>query len=342
MKKRFHIMILGILFCIFGFVAIWTQFLQNPKVKIAFVYDKVEDETLLSQVKTQFKLLSKEYPISAEYFESSDLAHWEYHIREISKKNFDLVIGMGTQSATFFGKVAIENILTRYAVLDAVSNSNLVTSLSFTEVEGAYLLGVMMAKAFPNENKFGVVSSSQTQTTYKYRYGFLEGLKSVNAEAELLEIFIESTQDQKKAYEATMKLAKQDVCFVMGLVSSLGNEGIYQAVLELNASGTPIYTSGLILDQTTQENPYILGGLLKNIEGCLEDLVENLLSDNLTGGVDLITISEGVFDVVHLTEEPAHFLNETIITPEILAYCMEIKEQIIQTMITIIAPEEVI
>ena len=108
--------------------------------------------------------------------------------RSSSHEGYDLIIGLGWQAADSFGTLADANPDIKYAVIDTVCSNDAVTSIGFKEWEGAYVLGTMMATAFPEENKFGYICSYQTQATYKYRYGYSEGVLSVNPDAEFMYI----------------------------------------------------------------------------------------------------------------------------------------------------------
>ena len=63
----------------------------------------------------------------------------------------------------------------------------------------------MMATAFPEENKFGYICSYQTQATYKYRYGYSEGVLSVNPDAEFMYNYTNSYADTTLAYEYALQ-----------------------------------------------------------------------------------------------------------------------------------------
>ena len=78
------------------------------------------------------------------------------------------------------------------------------TMLIGEPVSYTHLLGTMMATAFPEENKFGYICSYQTQATYKYRYGYSEGVLSVNPDAEFMYNYTNSYADTTLAYELSL------------------------------------------------------------------------------------------------------------------------------------------
>ena len=103
----------------------------------------------------------------------------------------------------------------------------------------------------------------------------------------------------------------------MGSVANSANQGIYTAALELAQKGTPIYTSGLSVDQTTADNPYIIGGLTKNTGVCTTAIIEEFLAGNFTGGSEILGFADNAFCVVGVSFD-ANYRNEEIVTDAVL------------------------
>ena len=110
--------------------------------------------------------------------------------------------------------------------------------------------------------------------------------------------------------------------------------------LELADQGKTIYTTGLSIDQTTEENPYILGGLLKNTNICTRNVVENYLNGTLEGGSQLLGLKENAFGVVYITTDKENYRNTDIITDEVIAAGKEAADKIISGELVIEVPEE--
>ncbi len=313
---------------------------QSSDIKVALISDTIGTEQFILQAYNKVKEMSETHGFTFTSMECIDTAQWEENTRAASNEGYDLIIGIGWQAADPFAQAAEEHPETKYAVIDTVSNSDKVTSISFNETEGAYVLGAMIGTAFPEEKVYGYISSFQNQGTYKYRYGFSEGVKSVNPEAQFIYNFVNSYSDTNLAYEYTMQQKAAGANFIMGGISASANTGIYQAALELAKKGTPIYTTGLSVDQTTEENPYIIGGLLKNTGVCVESIVTEFLNGTLEGGVQTLGIKENAFGVVGVTTDSVNYLNTEIMTEEAIVAGKAAADQIISGELTIVAPEE--
>lgn len=313
---------------------------SDSSVKVALISDTIGTEQFILQAYDKLQELSETHGFKLTSMECNDTAQWEENTRAASNEGYNLIIGIGWQAADPFSQAAEEHPETKYAVIDTVASSDKVTSIAFNETEGAYVLGAMIGTAFKDEKVYGYISSFQNQGTYKYRYGFSEGVKSVNPDAQFIYNFVNSYSDTNLAYEYAMQQKAAGANFIMGGISASANTGIYQAALELAKKETPIYTTGLSVDQTTEENPYIIGGLLKNTGVCVESVVDNFLAGTLEGGVQTLGIKENAFGVIGITTETVNYLNEDIMTEEVIEAGRQAAESIISGEFTIIAPEE--
>lgn len=309
-------------------------------INVALITDVIGTEQFILQAYNKVKEMSEEYGFKWTSMECSDTAQWAENTKAASNEGYDLIIGIGWQAAEPFGEAAADHPEIKYAVIDGVSSNDDVMSISFNEAEGAYVLGAMIGTAFPDEKLFGYISSYQTQATYKYRYGFSEGVKSVIPDAEFVYNFTNSYSDTTLAYEYAVQQQAAGCRFIMGGASASSNSGIYQAALELASKGKTIYTTGLSIDQTTQENPYIIGGLLKNTGVCTEKVLNDYMNDEFKGGPQELGLKENAFGVVHITTDSVEYRNSDIITDDVISVGKEIADKLISGELSVVAPVE--
>lgn len=323
----------------------YLNIFKEDKVKIALIGDALNGEPFLEQAYNRLNELSSVYDYDWDYFPCErDVAknseHWEYMTREASRDNYDLIIGLSWSATDIFTKAIMDDTTSHYIVIDSISGNDSLMTISFNETEGAYILGAMVAKAFPNDKVFGYICSEETQATYRYRYGFEEGIKSVIPDGEVVYRYINSYTDYLSAYNATFELQSLGINFIMGGTTYVTNQGIFDAVLELEKLGTPVYTSGLDADQTSSSNPYILSGLNKDTGFCIDYIIKNYFSGNMSNGVLTLGLKDDSFNVVHIGDTKGEYLNSQILTPEIIEYCNNLEQDIINNKIFIIAPDE--
>lgn len=310
------------------------------KLNVALISDTIGTEQFILQAYNTLKDASEKHGFKMTSIECADTAAWEENTRAASNEGYDLIIGIGWQAGDAFSAAADEFPDTKYAVIDTTASNDKVASFGFDEAQGAYVLGAMIGTALPDEKVYGYIASFQTQATYKYRYGFSEGVKSVNPNATFMYNYINSYNDTNLVYEYTLQQKAAGANFIFGGVSASANSGIYQAAQELSKKNTPIYTTGLSVDQTTAENPSIVGGLLKNTGAVINVIVDDFLAGNLEGGAQTLGLKEGAFGVVGVTTDEMNYRNTDIITDEVLEVGKSVADKIISGEIKIDVPEE--
>lgn len=311
---------------------------NKDKIKIAMVSDAVGTEQFILQAVNALEASAEKNGFEFSIMETSDTSMYLEKGQAAAEEGFDLVIGLGWASAEPFSELADKYENVHFAVIDTVASNDKVSSVAFNEAEGAYILGAMVATAF-EDDFFGFVSSFQNYASYKYRWGFEQGLLSVNPKSEVMYNFTDSFSDTNKVYEFALQQAAAGANFIMGGVAASANEGLYQAALELAESGKPIYTSGLSVDQTKESNPYLAFGLLKNTGNTTDYIVDNFLAGTLDRGPITLGVKEGGFGVYHITQE-VEYINKEIITDEVIAAGNAAKAKIDSGELELIAPSE--
>jgi basic membrane protein A len=313
---------------------------QYGDVKICFLSNPIGNEQFIKQGYDEVVKMADEYGYQWSNMECADTAAWEENARAAAAEGYDLVLAVGWQAAEPFSMLADEYPDTKFAVIDTVASNEKVKSIAFNTVEGSYVMGVMIGAAFPGEKLFGYVCNFQDQASFEYRYGFEQGVKSVISNAEVMYNYANSYSDTAIVHDLAIQQAAAGCTFIFGGVANAANAGIYQAALELADKGTPIYTTGLSVDQTTSDNPYIITGLLKDTAVCSRIVVEELLAGGFTGGAQVLGIKEGAFGVVGVTKEDFNYRNTEIMTDGVIAAGKAALDQIRSGALEVAAPLE--
>lgn len=313
---------------------------KHSSISICMISDPIGAEQFIKQAYDELAGMAEEYGFKWANVEVADVAGWEENSRNAAQQNYDLIVGVGWQAAEPFSVLADEFPNTKFAVIDASASNTKVKSINFNTAEGCYVLGAMIGTAFPEETLFGYVCNFQNQASFQYRYGFSEGVKSVLPEAQFVYNYVNSFSDTSLVHELAVQQRAAGCTFIFGGVSNSANSGIYQAALELADKGTPIYTTGLSVDQTTQDNPYIIGGVLKDTAVCMRTVVEEFLSGDFTGGVQMLGIKEKAFGVVGITTDEYHYRNTDIVTDEVLQAGKNAAKAISDGSLVIEVPQE--
>lgn len=298
---------------------------ENPYAdyKVAMVSATVGTDEFILQALRQVQSMAQEYGFTVTSLECANNDDWDLKARKAAEEGYDLIVGVGWNAASPFSVLADEFPDVSFGVIDTAAENEKIMSIKYNTTDGCYVMGAMIAAAFPNDKKFGYIGNFQNQSNFEYKYGFMEGVKSLIPDAQFPTAYADTYADTSAAYNKAVEIAAQlgtEGHFIMGSVANSANAGIYQYALEKATSGNDyIYTSGLSVDQTTADNPYIITGLTKNTATAMKVIVEDFLEDGkVTGGVITLGVNEDAFCVVGINFD-AKYRNTDIITDDVLA-----------------------
>lgn len=295
---------------------------EYANLKVAMVSDTVGTDQFILQAKNQLEAMAAEYGFTATIIECSNTDDWEQKSRNACENGYNLIVAVGWTGAQAMSTLAEEFPEIEFGIIDTVAANERVMSVNFNTTDGCYVMGAMIATAFKDDTTFGYIGNFQQQSNFEYKYGFMEGVKSVNPEAKFVSAYADTYGDTQATYNKAVEVAAalgENGHFIMGSVANAANAGIYQYALEKASTDAKIYTSGLSVDQTTADNPYIVSGLTKNTAIPMKMIVEDYLEDGkVTGGKTTLGVNEDAFCVVGVNFE-ANYRNEEIITDEALA-----------------------
>ncbi|MBQ8973540.1 MAG: BMP family ABC transporter substrate-binding protein [Clostridia bacterium] len=296
--------------------------------RVAVICDPVGTNLFLTQVVDKANELKDTYGYDLSVMECSDTDEWQSNYRAAVAEGYDLIVGVGWQSAEYANEMATDYPdAAKYAVIDTDAGNDNVMSISYNEEQAAYLMGVMAGYAFPDEEIYGYIGAFEGAGSFKYRWGFCEGVRSVNPDAKFIFNFTNSYSDAAPAYNYAKQQNAAGATYIFGGAAAC-NEGIFQAALELADSGNPIYSIAQDADATTPDNPYILSSQLKNTGVTMQFILDSYFSDSMTMGLTVQELKDGAIGATHITN-PGIYLNEEILTPEVIAACQAVVDQIV-------------
>ncbi|MDO4356959.1 MAG: BMP family ABC transporter substrate-binding protein [Clostridia bacterium] len=306
--------------------------------RVAVICDPVGTNLFLTQVVEKAEELKATYGYELSVMECSDTDEWQANYRAAVAEGYNLIVGVGWQSAEYANELATEYPdAAKYAVIDTDAGNENVMSISYNEQQAAYLMGVMAGNAFPDEEIYGYIGAFDGAGSFKYRWGFAEGVKSVNPDAKFIFNFTNSYSDTSVAYEYAKQQAAAGATYIFGGAAAC-NEGIFQAALELAEAGTPIYSIAQDADATTPDNPYIISSQLKNTGVTMGYIIDQYFAGTMTMGLTEQALKDGAIGATHITNE-GNYLNEEILTPEVIEACKEAVEKIVSGELTLELPD---
>ena len=148
-----------------------------------------------------------------------------------------------------------------------------VMSILYKEHEASFLAGAL-AGLMTKTNKVGTVLALGESIQYRYQYGYMAGVKSVNPNAEVMTAFTNSYSDVGKGNEAANTMYNRGADFV-GTYSGAGNLGVFQAAVD---AGEGKYAFGAANGQFDKMPDKILASVVKPIDKAIYGIIENYIA----------------------------------------------------------------
>ena len=272
----------------------------------------------------------------------------ETGLRMIASQGFDLVIGVGFLFTDAITAVAQEFPDTKFGIVDGViPDQPNVSSLTFTENDGSFLVGVMAgvkAKA-DGKDTLGFVGGMDIPLIHKFEAGYREGVKYACPDCKLLSDYAGSTPqafaDPVKGKE--LALAQIDKgAYVIYHAAGLTGAGVYEACKERKVFVIGVDSNQNYLGNVkeTGEN-FGLTSMLKQVDVAVYLTIKDLIDGKFQAGVrsfglaDTVTIQDVTYHGVYYAMDD---YNKALVTPDMIEKVTEAEKKIIAKEITV--PQE--
>ncbi len=312
--------------------------------RIAVICDSIGVNPFLTQIVDKFAEIkeSNKYPMEYQIIESRDSAAWSENIRAAVEEGYDLILAVGWQSADSMKEIStLFPDRAEYVVIDTVVDSPNVKSYIFKSVEGAYLVGVIAALVSADAGKpdgpFGGVHANPGQGSFEWRYGYMEGVRSINPNVEISDFVFNYTKSYSDASLAK-ELANQQValgCVFINAASAVADFGTFESAKE-----NGFYTSGQDFDRTSADNPNVITTQTKYTGVIAEMIVDEFFTTGMSSGVVSMGIKEGVVGAVYITDDGINPRNRDVLTDKIVETAKEAAERIKSGEVNLIVPLE--
>ncbi|WP_077625018.1 BMP family lipoprotein [Sediminibacillus massiliensis] len=250
-----------------------------------------------------------ELGIVFDYRELESAGSYKEGLEELVKEESDIVIGLGYMVQEDLEQVAEENPEQQFVLIDAVSELDNITSVSFDAMQGSYLAGVIAAITTETDT-IGFIGGEDNETINDFGDGFTAGAKSVTPDIEVdLEYANDFGNDEKGAEIADGMIEEGvDVLFAAAGFTGVG------ALQE--AQRKSAYAIGVDSDQYYYAEKSVITSVLKKVDVAVFDLAKQLVDNGEipTGHIRLGIANDGVglapVRVIELSDQEKQLLDE--------------------------------
>lgn len=264
--------------------------------KPAVVYDKggKNDGSFNQAAYNGAELFKKETGTAYRDFEVTDDAQREQAMRRFARDGYNPVVVIGFSQAAALEKVAAEFPDTKFAIVDMVVDKPNVRSVVFKEQEGSYLVGVMAAKA-SKSGTVGFIGGMDIPLIRKFACGYVGGVKSIKADAKILQNMTGTTgaawNDPTKGGELARAQMDQGAEVIYHAAGGTGF-GVLQAVADAGKLGI-----GVDSNQNHLHPGKVLTSMLKRVDIAVYNAFKDVADDKWTSGFSALGLKEGGVDV---------------------------------------------
>jgi basic membrane protein A len=219
------------------------------------------------------------------------------NLKQASDEKYDLICVTGFTFADALGEVAPLYPDQKYMIVDVdwVSQPN-VMQYVFAEHEGSFLVGVAAALKAQADGiktpKFGFIGGIPGAVITKFEIGFIEGIKSVLPNAEVVDYYANDWGKPELAKAQAKNWFDSGVYAIFSAAGGTGNGTIAQAK-EYRSQGKNVWAIGVDSDQY-DEGVYVEGksavltSMLKSVETSTQDALKAIEAKTFAAGVTVL------------------------------------------------------
>lgn len=233
----------------------------------------------------------------------------EKQMEELIKNGHDLIIGLSFRVQEAMESLAKKYPEQQFVLIDAVSDYENITSITFKEDEGSYLVG-LIAGMRTKSNTVGFIGGEKIPVVEKFEKGFREGVQKVNPEAEVLVDYTGTFGDDKKGAQVAKKQIDNGADFVFPAAGFTGIGALKEA------QNQEIYAFGVDSDQYYLAEDAIVTSMLKRVDIALFEMAKQLKNEKkFTGDHKELGLEQGgvglaPIRIIQLDEEEQSILNQ--------------------------------
>lgn len=236
-----------------------------------------------------------------EYLELVETGTYEKGFKELVENGNDLVFALGFTGQEELEKIALDYPQQKFVLIDAVSEAENITSITFKEDEGSILAGIVAATVSESQ-VIGFIGGVEAPVIQRFEQGFIEGAKSINPDIVIFSEYAGDFDDDvlgaKMASEMIDK--KVDVLYAAAGFTGVG-------MLE-EAEKRGVFAIGVDSDQYFYAEQAVITSMMKNIDSALFDIIhsyketEEIPSGHIELGLSENGVGLAPFRVLELTE----------------------------------------
>ena len=272
-------------------VAASSSFAFTPAV----VYDQAGkfDKSFNEAAYTGVERFKKSSGIAYREAQIANEAQKEQVLRNLARKNVDLIVAVGFSFTQAVQTVAAEFPKVKFAIVDDVAKGANVQSVVFKEQEGSYLVGMAAAMA-SKSGKVGFIGGMDVPLIRAFGCGYAQGAKAADKKVEVISNMTGTTpqafNDPARGGELARSQFDRGVDVVFHAAGGTGM-GVLQAAKDKNKLGI-----GVDSNQNHLFPGFVLTSMLKRVDNAVYSIMMSGKDNSWKPGLVTMGLKEGGVD----------------------------------------------
>jgi basic membrane protein A len=246
--------------------------------KVGMVTDVggVNDKSFNQSAWEALQKLKTDTGAEVKYLQSKNDTEFQPNLNTFVKDNYNLTWGIGFIIGDAMKQVAAANPKANLAIIDELVEAPNVKSVTFSEHEGSYLVGVV-AGLMTKTNKVGFVGGMDIVVIKRFEAGFKAGVAAVNPNAKVSINYTAAFDkpDLGKAAAATMYNDGVDIIFH---ASGGTGTGVFNEAKDRVKGGKKVWVIGVDKDQSVEfGNDVTLTSMMKYVDQAVYTVSKTLI-----------------------------------------------------------------
>ncbi|MDV2583040.1 BMP family lipoprotein [Alkalibacillus haloalkaliphilus] len=221
-----------------------------------------------------------ELGIVFDYREPFD-EQYERHLEELIEQDHDVIIGLSFSTAPAIEAMAETHPEQQFVIIDDVIDLPNVTSITFKEDEGSYLIG-LIAGMRTESDVVGFIGGVDSEVVRTFERGFVEGIEESNSDAEILIEYAGTFDDDQLGADIANNMIDEGADHIFPSAGFTGTGALQEAENE------GVFAFGVDTDQYTIAEDAVVSSMVKNVNTAIYEVVESLHNGEELNGEHLV------------------------------------------------------
>ncbi len=262
--------------------------ITNPKGTSVFINEGIAG----------FESACEKWGIKGTVVECKDTSEYESNARAAANEGYDIILGASWEAGSIISELAEIYDDISFGIIDTMVDSPKVKCVNYYEAEGSYLIGVIAALTVDGaSHNYGSINVSQNASSFKWRYGFSQGVLSIDPKAKFVFNYVNGYSEVALANELARQQFEKGCLFINSCAAG-GDTGTFQAALDKK-----FFTSGQDVDLTSRDNPYIVSSQLKGAGESIAYLLDLYMEGKWNAENETLGVADGAIGAIWATRD---------------------------------------